>query len=143
MVYYILLAGFAVLENISPWYILVCSIPIIATGGVSSYLTVLLCYITDVTDESNRGMRMGVFESLLALGIFLGNISSSYVFAATNYPTVFLISSACCLLNLIFTVLFIPESITTPETEVCKRFITVFGKKSYCNLQKNIFDNFL
>ncbi|XP_044264004.1 tetracycline resistance protein, class C-like isoform X2 [Tribolium madens] len=117
VVSYMLLALLAVLENLSPWYFLLCSIPVLATGGLSSYLTVLLCYITDVTNESNRGMRMGVFEALLALGIFLGNVSSSYVFEATNYPTVFLISSAFCMLNLLFTIFFIPESITTPESE--------------------------
>ncbi|KYB26390.1 probable peptidoglycan muropeptide transporter SLC46 [Tribolium castaneum] len=117
IVTYLLLALFAVLENLSPWYILLCSIPILVTGGVSSYLTVLLCYITDVTNENNRGMRMGVFEALLSLGIFLGNVSSSYIFAATNYSTVFLLSSACCLLNLLFTMFFIPESITSPESE--------------------------
>jgi predicted MFS family arabinose efflux permease len=118
LLFYVFFAVFASLENISPWYSLVCSIPVYVTGGGASYLTVLLCYITDVTREANRGMRMGVFEAVLSLGILMGNVSSSYVFSVTNYLGTFLISATCCFLNVIFTVFLIPESLINPETEV-------------------------
>ena len=117
MFHFALLGVFAALETVSPWYSMLCSIPVYVTGGAASYLTVLLCYISDVTDETNRGVRMGIFEAVLALGIFLGNISSSYIFLATNYPTVFAIAATCCLLNFVFTATFIPESVANPETE--------------------------
>jgi PCFT/HCP family folate transporter-like MFS transporter 1/3 len=117
LLFYVFFAVFASLENISPWYSLVCSIPVYVTGGGASYLTVLLCYITDVTREANRGMRMGVFEAVLSLGILMGNVSSSYVFSVTNYLGTFLISATCCFLNVIFTVFLIPESLINPETE--------------------------
>lgn len=109
---------FAYLENISPWFHLLCAIPVYLSGGASSFLTVMFCYITDVTTESNRGMRMGFFEAALSLGIFLGNISSSYLWKATNYPTVFFISGLCCALAAAFTLFLIPESLPNPEPEV-------------------------
>lgn len=63
---------------------------------------------------------MGSFEAALSLGIFLGNLSSAYIFRATNYATVFLLSACCCLAALVFTYFFIPESLETVETEVFK-----------------------
>lgn len=88
-------------------------------GGAASYLTAVLCYITDVSSEKARGMKMSVLETATAVGILLGNISSSYMLAATNYPTVFAICASCGCLIIVFTVFFMPESLKTRvETEV-------------------------
>lgn len=60
---------------------------------------------------------MGFFEGFLSIGILIGNISSSYIFYATNYPTVFAVSAACSILSLILTIFFITESLENKESE--------------------------
>lgn len=41
----------------SPWLFLIETCIIALTGGLPSYLAICLCYVTDVTDEKNRGTR--------------------------------------------------------------------------------------
>lgn len=61
---------------------------------------------------------MGTFEAVIAIGSVLGNLSSSYLFNATNYAGVFFVAAFCSFLGFIFTLIFIPESIEIRETEV-------------------------
>ncbi|KAJ8931992.1 hypothetical protein NQ314_015038 [Rhamnusium bicolor] len=108
---------FSYFSNMSPWYSVICSIPVLITGGGSSFLTVILSYITDISNEETRGVRMAVFEVVLAAGILLGNISSSYWFYATNYISVFTLAAVLCTLSVLYTILFIPESLQNMETQ--------------------------
>lgn len=62
---------------------------------------------------------MAVFEAVLAGGILIGNILSSYLFYATNYMSVFAIAAGLNALGLLYTIFFIPESLQNPETQVC------------------------
>ncbi|XP_018576193.1 proton-coupled folate transporter isoform X2 [Anoplophora glabripennis] len=114
---FVLLSIFSFFENMSPWYSIVCSVPGLVTGGGAAYITVILSYITDITNNETRGIRMAVFEAVLAGGILVGNISGSYLFYATNYVWVFTISTGICGLGLLYTIFFIPESVQNPETQ--------------------------
>ncbi|KAJ8925662.1 hypothetical protein NQ315_009507 [Exocentrus adspersus] len=113
----LLVSIFSYFPKLSPWYSVVCSIPVLVTGGGAAYLSVILSYITDVSNEESRGMRMALFEGVLAGGILLGNISSSYLFYATSYVWVFAIAAAISALGLLYTIFFIPESLQNPETQ--------------------------
>lgn len=42
---------------INPWWYLLTIVPLMFTGGYSSMITVLFCYITDITNDSNRSTR--------------------------------------------------------------------------------------
>lgn len=42
---------------INPWWYLLSIVPLMVTGGYCSIITVLFCYITDVTHERNRSTR--------------------------------------------------------------------------------------
>jgi PCFT/HCP family folate transporter-like MFS transporter 1/3 len=117
MLYYVFITIFASLENLSPWYSLICLFPVHFSGGISSYLAVVSCYISDLTRDNSRGMRMGIAEAALFMGVFLGTVSSSYLLAATNYATVFLFSAICCFLSVAFIACFVPESLPHPESE--------------------------
>ncbi|KAJ8955901.1 hypothetical protein NQ318_005449 [Aromia moschata] len=110
------IAIFSYFQNISPWYTIVCSLPFMVTGGAASFITVSLAYITDISNEENRGIRMAIFEAVIGCGFLLGTISSSYLYYATNYVCVFIIAAALCALGLVYT-LFIPEPLQNRETE--------------------------
>ncbi|KAF7270269.1 hypothetical protein GWI33_016735 [Rhynchophorus ferrugineus] len=108
---------FAALDNASPWYMLICSVPVILTGGGASFLTVLLAYVSDTSSAENRGLRMGIFEATMAAAVLLGNMSSSYLLKATNYEVVYLVATLSLFLALLYTIFWIPESLQSLETE--------------------------
>lgn len=61
---------------------------------------------------------MVIFEAVIAVGSLLGNLSSSYIFYATNYPSVYAIMTLCISLALLWVVIFVPESLQYVESEV-------------------------
>lgn len=44
-------------ENLSAWWFAAMSIIIAAFGGVTTFFTAVVCYISDITTEKNRGTR--------------------------------------------------------------------------------------
>lgn len=45
--------------TMNPWWYLLSTVPLMFTGGYCSMITVLFCYITDVTNDRNRSTRYG------------------------------------------------------------------------------------
>ncbi|XP_017785339.1 PREDICTED: uncharacterized protein LOC108568644 [Nicrophorus vespilloides] len=95
----------------NPWFLLLSSIPMIFTGGFPTFLMICMCYATDTSTTESRGMRMAIFEVSMALGIFIGTITSSYIYHATSYTVVFLISTVSYMFAFIFTIAFVKETI--------------------------------
>lgn len=62
--------------------------------------------------------RIGLLEATITLGMMLGSLSSSYIFNATSYVTVYVICGVATLLGLLYTKFFIPESVTSINTQV-------------------------
>lgn len=67
--------------------------------------------------------RMGVFEIVMAVAVFTGSLSSSYVFNATSYIAVYSIATLLCFAALLFTIFFIRESLETREDTVSLRYL--------------------
>lgn len=108
---------FCFFKNMSAWYLTLTSIPIILCGGFASALTVLLSYVTDITDENSRGLRMGIFEVVLSIGMLVGMISSSYIFNAVDYVGVFVIATGSYLIALLYSIFILEESLPNVQTE--------------------------
>ncbi|XP_066138566.1 probable peptidoglycan muropeptide transporter SLC46 isoform X2 [Euwallacea fornicatus] len=130
---------FSIFETVSPWYMIVCSVPIILTGGGASLLTVMFAYLTDVTSGQNRGFRMGVFETVMAVAVLLGSASSSYVYSAINYITVYAIAGFSSLLALVHALCFIPESL--PNREHTGRFKAFFNVRNPAGMFRTSFQS--
>ncbi|XP_072388485.1 probable peptidoglycan muropeptide transporter SLC46 isoform X1 [Diabrotica undecimpunctata] len=107
---------FSIFDSINPWYFLIASIPPMLTGGVTTYYAATLSYLTDVSTDETRGLRMACYEGALACGVLIGSIASPYLFDATNYETVFALGCACMLLSLAYMIFFIPESLNTNKS---------------------------
>lgn len=105
------------LNDTSPWYFIINTIPVILTGGLSAFLTVTLSYVADITNKSNRGLRMGIFEVTFASGVLLGTIMSSYVYKWVGYVGIFVVSTGCMGLALLFTIFILVESLQETQTE--------------------------
>lgn len=76
---------------------------------------------------------MGLLDASLMLGMLLGTLLSSFLFAAVGYVDLFAICTLCLSLALVYTYLFIPESVQLQESEVKNSFI----------LSPNTFLNFI
>lgn len=112
--------------NISPWYFMLSSIPSMLTGGAATFFVGLLSYISDISTDENRGLRMAIFEASFSIGMLIGNFSGSYIFYATNYPSVYAIASGLIILNIAYIYFFVPESSSNRNRE--------FRLKEACNL---------
>ncbi|GJQ82695.1 hypothetical protein Trydic_g19707 [Trypoxylus dichotomus] len=107
----------ALIDSLSPWYLLIGNIPAAFFGGLAPLMMAVLCYITDVTTEANRGLRMGIVDAMMALGMLLGTISSSFVFAAGGYVLVYGLELLCSILSCLFVKFVIKESIEDSTDE--------------------------
>ncbi|CAH1104627.1 unnamed protein product [Psylliodes chrysocephalus] len=98
-------------ENASPWLFLISFIPSLLTGGFVTLMIVISAYLADVSTSQTRVVRMAVYEIVMGLGTFLGNIVSSYLLYGTDYKTVYIIITGLHGVATIYTFFFIPESI--------------------------------
>ncbi|XP_060530037.1 probable peptidoglycan muropeptide transporter SLC46 isoform X2 [Cylas formicarius] len=130
----LIMVGFSFLENLSPWYMLLCIIPSVLTGGGTAFTTVLTAYLTDRTDEQHRGFRMGIFEGVMATAVLIGTASSAYILKATSYVFMYLLGTLCSLISLVYIIFFVPESLEFRETEnKVKGFFEISSIKAMFN----------
>ncbi|KRT79364.1 membrane transporter [Oryctes borbonicus] len=121
----------------SPWYLLSVSVTITLFGGFSPFLMAVLCYITDITSEKERGFRIGVFETMLVVGMLLGSLCSSYVFAFGGYLAVFGLVTVCDLLALLYVIFVVTESVANPNDE--GEDVPVFAFKHIADMLRTTF----
>lgn len=126
----------SIIPRLSPWFFLIPLIPNCLSGGIPAFVTAVLCYVTDVTSEANRGLRylfifgmkqnknivydyrMAMVEGFVALGSILGTSASSFVLNSYGYFAVYATASLCALSAYIYTATSIPESVQNVTTEV-------------------------
>lgn len=75
----------------------------------------IICFTTDLTNESNRSTRLVIIEIILFLGVIMGNLASSYVLNLTNETTVFIIGFTCCCIATMHIIFFVDESVQNIE----------------------------
>lgn len=102
-------------EMINPWLYVLPFIPLIVTGGWPTMVVAILCYVTDLTTEANRSLRLTVIEVLIFVGILLSTAASSFILKLTSTSTVFLISTLCAASATFYTILFVDESVKVSE----------------------------
>ncbi|XP_058463174.1 tetracycline resistance protein, class D [Malaya genurostris] len=107
---------------IDPWYYVLTFIPAALSGGNCALITGVFCYITDVTSEENRAIKMGVLEASIFGGLLFGTLSSSYILHWTNSTTVFAIAAVAILIGIVYITFYIEESVQPNElaTSSCK-----------------------
>lgn len=105
----------------------------------------ILCYTTDLSNESTRSTRLVIIEIIIFLGVILGNLSSSYVLSMTSITTVFTIGLTCCSVSTLYIIVFVNESVQNLQeaslgrkicelaspTPVIEMLKTCFRKRSF------------
>ncbi|XP_052872510.1 proton-coupled folate transporter-like [Anopheles cruzii] len=101
--------------SVNPWYYVLASTTTALSGGTCALITISYCYMTDVTTESNRAMKMSFLEAAIFTGLLGGTLSSSYILSWTNACTVFTIASFAVFLGLVYIIFYVEESIKPDE----------------------------
>ncbi|KAB0804706.1 hypothetical protein PPYR_01676 [Photinus pyralis] len=121
---YLIMAIVSSLSYISPWYFLLHEIPLCLCGSNISLMTACLSYISDTVPEGSRGLRLGLMEGAVNIGMFIGTSSCSYIFNSFGYQTVYLICVTCQLCSWIFSWFCIEESVEILDNE--KKWYALF-----------------
>ncbi|XP_050327062.1 proton-coupled folate transporter-like [Bactrocera neohumeralis] len=111
-----ILVSFSEVLSLNPWFYLLASIPSTLVGGGSAMITIVFCYISDVTDMENKAKRMFFINMSMGLGVVIGNIGSSYLLRLTNTTIVCATSAALVFIALMYVLFFIGESLDVEET---------------------------
>ncbi|KAF5272411.1 hypothetical protein FQA39_LY07879 [Lamprigera yunnana] len=113
---YIIMSVISALPQTSPWLILISLLPVCVSGGFPLVITTTISYITDTTEETNRGIRMASWEVAFTVGLLLGTSCSSYALSAFGYLGIYIICTICAIVAWL-SILLIPESLRNLETE--------------------------
>jgi MFS transporter, PCFT/HCP family, solute carrier family 46 (folate transporter), member 1 len=130
---------------LNPWIFVLPNIPVILSGGWPTMVLAVLCYTTDLTDETNRSSRLTIIEVIIFLGFILGTTGSSFVLNITSPTKVFIIGGSCCLIATFYILFVVEESVQNIEeasfgkktrelispTPVMEMFKTCFKKRSF------------
>ncbi|KAK4885299.1 hypothetical protein RN001_001570 [Aquatica leii] len=125
------------IPGVSPWFMLISSLPSSITGGISATITVMLCYIADTTTNQERGIKLFIFEGTVGLGMVVSALTCTLALDALGYPAVFFISFVCAVLSWIFVFICIPESVENPENE--NKFRRLFNIELLISTIKTVF----
>lgn len=102
---------------INPWFYILGIIPISISGGTCALITGTFCYIADCTTSKNRAYRMVLIEACIFIGLMCGSLSSSYLLYATNSVIVLFTSAITMLLAIIYTIIFVDESLQADQIQ--------------------------
>lgn len=95
----------------NPWNYLFAQLPVMLSGGIPTLVVVILCYVTDQTNESNRSTRMTIIELIIFFGVLVAVAGSSFLLKLTNATAVFFTSFVCISIGTFIVVFLVEESV--------------------------------
>lgn len=97
--------------QVNLWFYAVAFIPFSIIGGIAIIGATIYAFISDISNDQIRTIKMGFMSAVMVAGTALGSYSCRYILEWTDSTTVFMISTICILFGLIYIVLFIDDSI--------------------------------
>lgn len=90
-------------------------------GGafITSYLTVIIAYISDITDEGNRLKGMTYFAAATTVGSSLGSLLGG-VIGNNNYKITFFTQFSLCIIIVILQYILLDETVNKKVADKCK-----------------------
>ncbi|CAL4151396.1 unnamed protein product, partial [Meganyctiphanes norvegica] len=95
--------------------ILVSPLLLSLSGGVASFQMLMFVYMADITNLSNRTLRIGILKVCMSYGRPFGRLIMGQLLSVSGYVTVFSTSLALYILCLIYTYVRLKESL--PQTK--------------------------
>ncbi|KAF5272412.1 hypothetical protein FQA39_LY07880 [Lamprigera yunnana] len=119
-------AAITIMPNVSPWYTLISLIPGCMTGGIAATISAILCYITDTTRDKERGIKMYMFEGIIAVTTVLASLTAPLTLQTFGYPPVFFISFLSGVISFLYVFIFLPESVqNVQQQDKLKNFFNI------------------
>lgn len=97
--------------NLSPYFLLLPSIPSALLGGFSTVMLTFYCYVSDISDDRGRAWHLAFVDSSMFAGLLGGLFVGPVLFKHFGYSTVFGTSAICCFVALLYTMFCVPETI--------------------------------
>ncbi|XP_049293066.1 tetracycline resistance protein, class D-like isoform X2 [Anopheles funestus] len=97
--------------TVTPWYYTAAYLPFSLLGGMTVITAAAFSYLSDVTNEQTRTMRMGFMEASMMAGALLGFLSSSYILEWFNVAATFLIATVLIVLAIVYIIVCTEDSI--------------------------------
>ncbi|CAI6373169.1 unnamed protein product [Macrosiphum euphorbiae] len=131
-------SAFSTIPSLSPIMFLLCSIPVAVSGGYGALFMAASCYIVDITDCKSRAFRLGVLFAFVSFGSILGSVLSSILYGkSTTYS--FCLSSFVSIVGLLYTYIFLKETIVVKKGEDTKLFNIKLVKDMWQTVTKQRF----
>jgi len=86
------------------------------SGVFSATFPLTFAYISDCVDKKNRAPAYGLALATFGLSFCLGPLTGSYLAAQYSSQTVFLTSLALVLVNIVYIILYLPETVNVSKT---------------------------
>lgn len=131
-----ILVSFSKALTLNPWFYLLANVPSTLVGGGCSMITIVFCYISDVSDMENKAKRMFYVDMVMGLGVVIGNIISSYLLRLTNAAIVCATSATLVFIALMYILFFIGESLAVEETSFAHKAKHFFDVRLIKDLAK-------
>ncbi|KAK9297172.1 hypothetical protein QLX08_009040 [Tetragonisca angustula] len=132
--------------DIDPWFLLIAYIPYACCGGFCIILLSTICYLTDISNEQERGWQLAWMEALISVGILAGILAGPIIFQAYGYTVVFIIATVCCIVAGLYIYVFVPETTYSTDSVTIKSLFDIHLVKkliSTCIKKRNGFDRYI
>lgn len=100
-----------IIWDVSPWYFLIADIPSACLGGFCIIILASLCYISDISIESDRAWHLAYLEIAISFGLMLGIFTGPLIFKTYGYISVFGVAATCVVLAGFYVLLLVPETV--------------------------------
>ncbi|XP_048830162.1 solute carrier family 46 member 3 [Brienomyrus brachyistius] len=105
-------------EGVNIYWSLAASFVVGLSGGHVSILLSCFSYLADISDSSNRTIRMGIAESMIFIGGTLGGLLSGFLLQSYDFLAAFGAYCGCQILSALYVVLWLRNP-KPPNTNVC------------------------
>lgn len=113
--------------DIDPWFLLIAYIPYACCGGFCIILLGTICYLTDISNEQERGWQLAWMEALISVGILTGILAGPIIFQAYGYTVVFVIATVCCIVAGLCICIFVPETTYSTDSVCIYYAVNIFA----------------
>ncbi|XP_052860169.1 proton-coupled folate transporter-like [Anopheles cruzii] len=124
---------------VDPWCYVVAHIPAAVLGGTTVLMAAIFSYLTDITTEKNRTVRIGILQACTMLGAFIGLLSSSFILQLTNVPTMFFLAAGSMAASCAFLHFYLEDSIHPDPNMVHRQVREIFRVNHLSELLKTFF----
>ncbi|GBP07952.1 Solute carrier family 46 member 3 [Eumeta japonica] len=107
-----LMVIYSTMNNLGPWWILLTAVPYSLSGGDVALITGVYCYITDISTEADRSLRISLLDTSVFTASVVGTLSSPYVLKLIGKVNLLMVTAAVYVLAYVYANIWIVESIT-------------------------------